>query len=182
MSDQATLPRTAAMQSTDSLPVRASTPDLIDIEKVAIHIDRASGVGGIAGRPTQWSTRLRRSASCGSAPRSTLRWPIFSASGTTRRPFFRVRWLISDTTVGRRPSPNEVINLEKHIGGTIFDQLARIESYLDDAAALPGHRGVVHRYRLWTPSGADAATERDLWLAHRGDAWASPVLLCVPAL
>ena len=45
MSDQATFLEPPAMQSTDSLPVRASTPDLIDIEKVGLHIDRASGRG-----------------------------------------------------------------------------------------------------------------------------------------
>jgi len=49
MSEQATFLEPPAMQSTDSLPVRASTPDLIDIEKVALHIDRASGRGRYRG-------------------------------------------------------------------------------------------------------------------------------------
>jgi hypothetical protein len=49
MSDQATFLEPPATRSTDSLPVRASTPDLIDIEKVIIHIDRASGRGRYRG-------------------------------------------------------------------------------------------------------------------------------------
>lgn len=39
MSDQATFLEPPTLRSTDSLPVRASTPDLIDIDKVAAHIE-----------------------------------------------------------------------------------------------------------------------------------------------
>ena len=48
MSDQTFLEPPAA-RSTDSLPVRTASPDLIDLDKVAAHIERATGRGRYRG-------------------------------------------------------------------------------------------------------------------------------------
>ena len=130
MSDQATFLEPPAMQSTDSLPVRASTPDLIDIEKVALHIDRASGRGRYRGTtdPIEYLLEKKCLVRIGAEIYATLAGIL--CFGHNPQAMFPRAVVDIGHYRGAETLSYEVVNLEKNIGGTIFDQLARIESYL----------------------------------------------------
>ena len=118
------------MQSTDSLPVRASTPDLIDIEKVAIHIDRASGRGRYRGTadPMEYLLAKKCLVRIGTEIYVTLAGIL--CFGHNPQAIFPRAVVDIGHYRGAETLSYEVVNLEKDVGGTIFDQLARIELYL----------------------------------------------------
>jgi len=129
MSDQTFLEPPAA-RSTDSLPVRTASPDLIDLDKVATHIERATGRGRYRGTtdPMEYLLAKKCLIQVGAEIYATLAG-ILSFGHEPQAVFPRAVVDIGHYR-GTETLSHEVVNLEKNIGGTIFDQLARIETYL----------------------------------------------------
>src|SRR3712207_1527553 len=116
----------------DRLPVRNATVDMVDLDKVAAHIERA--------------VELRRLAE--TVPRDPLSYLVHSecmvALGDTyyptlagllcfgRDPQALLRWAVVDLAHyrGVQPISYELIHLGKNVGGTIFDQLEYLRRYL----------------------------------------------------
>lgn len=131
MSDeQVTFLEPPATRSTDSLPVRTTSPDLIDLDKVAAHIERATSRGRYRGTtdPLEYLIEKKCLVRVGSEIYATLAG-ILCFGHQPQAVFPRAVIDIGHYRALETLS-YEVINLEKDIGGTIFDQLARIESYL----------------------------------------------------
>ena len=118
------------IRSTDSLPVRTTTPDLLDFDKVAVHIERAVERGRYHG-PTDTQAYLLHKQ-CLVAVGAELYVTLAGMLCFGREPqtvFPRANVDIGHYR-GSETVSFEVVHLEKEIGGTIFDQLARVESYL----------------------------------------------------
>lgn len=131
MSDeQVTFLEPPATRSTDSLPVRTTSPDLIDLDKVAAHIERATSRGRYRGTtdPLEYLIEKKCLVRVGAEIYATLAG-ILCFGHQPQAVFPRAVIDIGHYRALETLS-YEVINLEKDIGGTIFDQLARIESYL----------------------------------------------------
>jgi predicted HTH transcriptional regulator len=119
-----------SMHSVDRLPVRATTPELIDLEKVAAHIDQARRRNRYRGPDDPHAYLLAKGGlvAVGADLYATLAGVL--CFGRDPQQIFPRSVVDIGHYRGVEPISNEVINLEKAIGGTIFDQLARVESYL----------------------------------------------------
>ena len=114
----------------DALPVRETSPDQIDLDRVAEHIKETIQRERYAG-PNDPMAYLRS------------RFCMVTVGGSTyltrtgllcfgRRPqeIFPNAVIDLGHYVGRETISHDVIHLEKGIGGTLFDQLTRMEAYL----------------------------------------------------
>lgn len=131
MSDeQVTFLEPPATRSTDSLPVRATTPDLIDLDKVATHIERATSRGRYRGTtdPMKYLLEKKCLVQIGTEIYATLAGIL--CFGHHPQAVFPRAVIDIGHYRGTETLSYEVVNLEKDSGGTIFDQLARIETYL----------------------------------------------------
>jgi ATP-dependent DNA helicase RecG len=129
MSDYPSIVHTS-LRSIDSLPVRMTAPDILDLEKVAAHIARARERGRYNGpsNPTEYlfdkQCLVKEGEELLATPAGIL---CFG---------YRPQQIFSRAVVdighyrGVAPLSFEVVHLEKDIGGTIFDQIERVESYL----------------------------------------------------
>lgn len=130
MIEQTTSLNLAGLRSADSLPIIGTSLELIDLEKVRAHIARA-GENGRSNGPTDPADYLRY-----------MQCAVDTAEGTQvtlagllcfgRSPQRLVPMSVIDLGHyrGLDPISYEVVHLEKNIGGTIFDQIARVESYI----------------------------------------------------
>jgi len=120
----------SALRSTDHLPVRETTPDVLDLELVTNHIGKAINRGRYHGSGE--ALEYLQQNHC-----------IVTVDGTTYATsagilcFGRNPQAIFPRAVvdlghyhGIGVDSNEVVHLEKNIGGTIFDQIERAETYL----------------------------------------------------
>lgn len=117
-------------RSVDSLPLRGVTPDVIDRDRVGMHIEQAVKRGRYAG-PTDPETYLRQTqclVSVNGEDYPTLAGVLCFG--------YQPQAIVPTATVdlghyrGVNPVSYDVAHFEKGIGGTIFEQLARVEAYL----------------------------------------------------
>lgn len=120
----------ATLRSTDHLPVRETTIEALDLEKVADHIGKAVNRGRYHGSADR--LEYLQQSNC-----------IVTADGATYATSAGILCFGHDPQAifpravvdlghyhGVGVDSNEVVHLEKNIGGTIFDQIERVETYL----------------------------------------------------
>src|SRR6185295_17958250 len=130
MSDDVLFLDPPAARSTDSLPVRATSPELLDLDKVAAHIDQALSRGRYRGTadPLDYLLAKKCLVQVGAEIYATLAGIL--CFGRDPQSIFPRAVVDIGHYRGAETLSYEVVNLEKDIGGTIFDQLTRLESYL----------------------------------------------------
>ena len=134
----------------DARPLRDVTVDALNLDLVAAHVDRARSRGRYAGGPDLMT--YLRDRQCVAEHEGTLHATLAGLLCFGQRPQDWLPQAIVDLGHyrGKRQISSEVIHLEKHIGGTLFDQLTRVESYLwgtirhgmtlaSDRSVLPGN-------------------------------------------
>jgi len=119
-----------ALRSFDSLPVRTATPDMLDMDEVAAHIARLVKERQFRGPtdPTEYLHSRRCLVTVGAETLATLAGLI--CFGHNPQELFPRAVVDIGHYRGVETVSYEVVHLEKDIGGTIFDQLARVETYL----------------------------------------------------
>ena len=118
------------MRSMDSLPVRLTTPALLDLDKVAAHVAEAERRGRYRG-PTEPTAYLSHKRCLVEVNGKT--YPTFAGIicfGDRPQEVFPNAVVDLGHYGGSQPVAYDVVHLEKNIGGTIFDQIERVESYL----------------------------------------------------
>jgi predicted HTH transcriptional regulator len=118
------------LRGMDSMPVRTTDLNTLDMEKVVAHIERAVARGRYSGpmAPQEYLLRKQCIVEVDSAIYATLAG-IMCFGRDTQAIFPRAVIDIGHYR-GVDPVSFEVFHLEKDIGGTLFDQLARVETYL----------------------------------------------------
>ena len=121
---------TSARQSADQQPVRGATRNVLDLKKVTAHITTAVERGRYDGPidPTAYLLRKKCLVEVEDELFATLAG-ILCFAHQPQELFPRAVIDIGHYR-GIDPVSYEVVHLEKDIGGTIFDQLARVETYL----------------------------------------------------
>lgn len=118
------------LRSIDGLPIRSATVDDLDLDRVATHIQQAQATGRYTGshEPLVYLQRQQCVAQIG---------PTFHATpagilcfGRQPQDFFPHAVVDLGHYRGLEPVSYDVLHLEKGIGGTLFDQIDRVESYL----------------------------------------------------
>jgi ATP-dependent DNA helicase RecG len=120
----------AAKRSRDSLPIKQTTPDLLDMGKVVAHIRHASERGRYHG-PTDPEAYLRHRRcliETDAGVQATMAGLI--CFGRDPQATFPRAVVDIGHYRGIEPISHEVIHLEKGVGGTIFEQIDRVETYL----------------------------------------------------
>jgi len=118
------------VRSTDSLPVRTTTPDLIDLDRVVAHINDAVQRGRYHGptEPVEYLLGNQCLVRVGAELYATLAGLL--CFGRNPQALFPQAAVDIGHYRGAETVSYEVVHLEKGIGGTLFEQLARVESYL----------------------------------------------------
>ncbi|MDW8213226.1 MAG: ATP-binding protein [Roseiflexaceae bacterium] len=123
-------PDPISFRTIDSLPVQGAALDVIDAPRVADHIDQAIKRGRFAG-PTDPIAYLCQKR-CLVDDGDTLRPTLAGILCFGRQPQDVLPHAVVDLAHYRGADvfAAEVVHLEKNIGGTIFDQINRVETYL----------------------------------------------------
>ncbi len=118
------------MRSADSLPVRLTSASMIDLDKVAAHIANAAQRGRYQGPsdPNEYLLQKRCLVDVGGETYPTLAGIL--CFGRDPQAIFPNAVVDLGHYGGTQPVSYDVVHLEKNIGGTIFDQIERVESYL----------------------------------------------------
>ena len=119
-----------ALRSVDSLPIIGTSLAMLDLDLVEAHIRRATDNGRLTG-PTDPLGYLRYQRCLVPGEEGE----VLSLAGLLcfgRDPQATFRQAVVDIGHwrGMEPLSFEVVHLEKNIGGTLFTELARVESYL----------------------------------------------------
>lgn len=118
------------LRSTDGLPVRTATPAHLDYDRVRAHIAQVLERGRYQGtvEPEDYLLQHRCLVAVGADLYPTLAGLLCFG----RNPQAILPNAVVDLGHyrGREAVSFEVLHLEKNIGGTIFDQLQRVEEYL----------------------------------------------------
>ncbi|GAC1543969.1 MAG: hypothetical protein NVS2B7_17990 [Herpetosiphon sp.] len=122
--------KTFPRQSVDALPVEEAGIDALDMDKVATHIAQAQVRGRYEGPsdPMEYLHYRKCVAIHDEKLRATLAGIL--CFGHTPQQIFPHAVVDIGHYRGNESVSFEVIHLEKGIGGTIFDQLHRVEEYL----------------------------------------------------
>jgi predicted HTH transcriptional regulator len=120
----------AARWSTDHLPVRGASPAVLDFEKVAAHIDLATKRGRYHGsdEPIEYLHESQCVTTVDGTTYATSAGIL--CFGRDPQAIFPRAVVDLGHYHGIEVDSNEVVHLEKNIGGTIFDQIERAETYL----------------------------------------------------
>jgi ATP-dependent DNA helicase RecG len=120
----------ASLRGIDGLPISDTTVDLIDLSLVETHIAQAVARGRHKG-PTDVHEYLREK-NCVAGDGEALRATPAGILCFGRQPQLVFPRAVVDLVHyrGHDPVSFEVTHLEKNIGGTIFEQITRVESYL----------------------------------------------------
>jgi predicted HTH transcriptional regulator len=121
---------TQAWRSVDVAPVHGATPAMLDYDRVAAHIAAAVERGRYRGptTPEEYLRHKRCLVAVGQEEYPTIAGML--CFGYNAQEFFPRAVIDIGHYHGVQPLSFEVVHLEKDIGGTIFDQLARVETYL----------------------------------------------------
>jgi ATP-dependent DNA helicase RecG len=120
----------AELQSTDALPVMKTSPETLDFEKVREHIERAVSQGRYQGASDIMEYLLEHKClvPIGGDLYATLAGVI--CFGRDPQASFPRAVVDIGHYRGTLAVSDDVLHLEKNIGGTIFEQLNRLEDYL----------------------------------------------------
>jgi ATP-dependent DNA helicase RecG len=118
------------LRGSDSQPVVGATLDMLDMQLVEAHLRRATANGRLNGptEPLEYLRYTRCIAELDGQEVATLAGLM--CFGRRTQEIFRQAVIDIGHWRGSEPLSFEVVHLEKNIGGTLFDQLARVESYL----------------------------------------------------
>jgi ATP-dependent DNA helicase RecG len=117
-------------RSTDAVPIRMTGTDLIDLQSVAAHIDKATRLGRYRGSTDPITYLIEKQ--CLVRVEDQLYPTLAGILCFGRDPQATFPNAVVDLGhyQGLEPVSFEVLHLEKNIRGTIFDQLQRVEEYL----------------------------------------------------
>jgi predicted HTH transcriptional regulator len=119
-----------SLRSVDSLPVRMTNRDMLDLDRVVAHIARARERDRYNG-PTDPTEYLFNKQCLVTEGAETLATPAgILCFGRHPQQIFARAVVDIGHYRGVTPLSFEVLHLEKDIGGTIFDQIERVETYL----------------------------------------------------
>lgn len=120
-----------SLQTIDSVPIDGTGPNLFNMERVRVHIEGAIKRGRHTGDPDPiaYLTERRCLVQSGQELLATPAGILAFAHEPQR--YFATSGIHLLHYRGTQPNSLEVIHIERAIGGTIFDQLARIEEYLN---------------------------------------------------
>lgn len=116
----------------DRLPIRNATVEMIDLDKVRAHIDRAVELQRLDEATPREPVPYLLHNEC-LVSRDTTVWPTLAGLLCFgHEPQALLRWAVVDLAHyrGMQPLSYELIHLGKNIGGTIFDQLEYLRRYL----------------------------------------------------
>jgi predicted HTH transcriptional regulator len=119
-----------ALRGMDSSPIRGTSLDMLDLDKVTTHIERASERGRYTGPTTPNEYLLRKQCIIEADGATYVTLAGMMCFGRDPQAIFPRSVIDIGHYRGVEPVSFEVFHLEKDIGGTIFDQLARVEAYL----------------------------------------------------
>jgi ATP-dependent DNA helicase RecG len=130
MSDHPVVINLAGLRSADSLPITETSLELLDLEKVRAHIARASENGRLGGPADPEAYLLHKQ--CAVQTPDGVQVTLAGLLCFGRDPQRLIPRAVIDLGHyrGMEPLSYEVVHLEKEIGGTLFDQLARVEGYI----------------------------------------------------
>jgi ATP-dependent DNA helicase RecG len=114
----------------DTLPLRDAPVDLIDMDRVADHVTRAAERGRYTGPTSPLEYLLARHYVVEDEGLIFATPAAILCFGRNPQRVFPRAVIDLVHYRGIDPVSFEVIHLEKDLGGTIFDQIARVESYL----------------------------------------------------
>jgi predicted HTH transcriptional regulator len=118
------------LRGMDSSPIRTTSLSMLDLEKVATHIERAIERGRYTGPPSPKEYLLRKQCIIEVDSEIYVTLAGMMCFGRDPQAIFPRAVIDIGHYRGVEPVSFEVFHLEKDIGGTIFDQLARVEAYL----------------------------------------------------
>ncbi len=118
------------LRTADSLPIRMTSPAVLDFDKVAAHIDKAVKLGRYPRlvEPIEYLLLRQCVAAVEEEQYATLAGIL--CFGRDPQAIFPSAVVDIGHYRGEEAISFEVTNIEKNIGGTIFDQLNRVEEYL----------------------------------------------------
>jgi len=129
MSDSVALEE-SHLRSMDSLPIRNTSLDDLDLDRVATHIAQATATGRYSGtlEPLVYLQRQRCVALIGETLHATPAGVL--CFGHRPQETFPHAVVDLGHYGGLEPVSYDVLHLERGIGGTLFEQIDRVESYL----------------------------------------------------
>jgi predicted HTH transcriptional regulator len=118
------------LRSIDGLPIRNTSLDDLDLDRVATHIQQARTTGRYSGpqEPLTYLQRHQCVALLGQALHATPAGIL--CFGRHPQDYFPHAVVDLGHYRGLEPVSYDVLHLEKGIGGTLFDQIDRVENYL----------------------------------------------------
>lgn len=119
-----------SLRSMDSSPIRGTSLEQLDMDKVTTHIERAVERGRYTGPATAKEYLLRKQCIIEAEDAIYITLAGLMCFGRDPQALFPRSVIDIGHYRGVEPVSFEVFHLEKDISGTIFDQLARVESYL----------------------------------------------------
>ncbi len=120
----------ATLRSEDSMPIPETHPGMLDYDKVASHIAGATERGRYSGPTDPQVYLLNRQCLAEVEEKLYVTLAGMLCFGRNTQQVLPRAVIDIGHYRGIRPVSFEVTHLEKDIGGTIFDQLARVEAYL----------------------------------------------------
>ncbi|NNJ12969.1 hypothetical protein EKD04_021830 [Chloroflexales bacterium ZM16-3] len=119
-----------ALRGIDSQPVIGTSIDMLDMRLVEAHLQRATDNGRLIGPsdPLDYLRYNRCLVDLDGQDMASLAGLM--CFGHSPQQLFRQAVIDIGHWRGTEPLSFEVVHLEKNIGGSLFDQLARVESYL----------------------------------------------------
>lgn len=114
----------------DSMPVRGTSPELLDMERVAAHITAMARRGNALEPPDPIEYLFRRRCLVQIDDQTLVTVAGLLCFGHAPQQLFPRAVVDLGHYRGVETVSYEVVHLERDIGGTIFDQLARVETYL----------------------------------------------------
>jgi predicted HTH transcriptional regulator len=129
MSDYPSIVQTS-LRMFDSLPVRTTGRETLDLDKVAAHIARARERGRYNGPTDPFEYLFNKQCLVAEGSEQLATPAGILCFGHHPQQIFSRAVVDIGHYRGATPLSFEVIHLEKDIGGTIFDQIERVEAYL----------------------------------------------------
>jgi ATP-dependent DNA helicase RecG len=120
----------ASFRSIDTLPLRDVSIDHIDMERVAAHVTRATERGRYAGTSDPTAYLLAQHYVVTEEGQMLATPAAVLCFGRNPQEIFPRAVVDMVHYRGVDSLSYEVVHIEKGIGGTVFDQIARVESYL----------------------------------------------------
>lgn len=120
----------SALRGIDSLPIAGTSIELLDLRKVAEHIARAQTAGRLLGPTEPHAYLLHKQCLARTTEGEQVTLAGLLCFGHKPQASFPRAVIDIGHYRGLDPLSFEVIHLEKDIGGTVFDQLNRVEAYV----------------------------------------------------